>query len=478
MTIPGARAEVYPANGVESLDRNSPNQNYGLHKGVLSPMETLAQSVSAIAPSTSPALTIPLVFAIAGNATWLVYLLTTAAALLVGFCISRFARMSASPGSLYSYTSDTLPPWLGAVAAWALLLAYIATGASVAGATLYYGNVLLNQFFSWTMPGLPTLILVFVPVCAIAYRDVKLSAEMMLWIEVVSVSLISIVLVLLLIHHGFHLDNNQTRLKDVNLGGLGPALVLAMFSFVGFESATTLGAEARDPLKTIPRAVLQSAIVVGVFFMVSAYSEVLGFQGEVRNLADPAISPMHVLARKVGISPLGTAIDFGAFIAGFACVLACTTASARVMLRMANSGLLPDLLARTHKRFGTPSAGVILTCLVMFGTTAPLILRGVSGTDLYSWLGSISVFGFLTAYALVAVALPFARKALGQHSDIVTILSCLTVLVMIAGVFGTVYPVPDPPVRWFPYIYLGYLAIGMIWFLVRRKTILARRAAV
>jgi amino acid transporter len=148
------------------------------------------------------------------------------------------------------------------------------------------------------------------------------------------------------------------------------------------------------------------------------------------------------------------------------------------MLRMANSGLLPDLLARTHKRFGTPSAGVILTCLVMFGTTAPLILRGVSGTDLYSWLGSISVFGFLTAYALVAVALPFARKALGQHSDIVTILSCLTVLVMIAGVFGTVYPVPDPPVRWFPYIYLGYLAIGMIWFLVRRKTILARRAAV
>ena len=470
MTIPGATAEVYSEDGVDNLDRG-----YGLHRGVLSPMETLAQSISAIAPSTSPALTIPLVFALAGNGTWFVYLLTTAAVLLVGFCISRFARMSASPGSLYSYTADTLPPWLGAIAAWALLLAYVATGASVAGATLYYGNVLLNQFFSWTMPGLPTLILVFVPVCAIAYRDVKLSAEMMLWIEVISVSLIAIVLALLLFHYGLRLDREQVQLKDVNLKGLGPALVLAMFSFVGFESATTLGAEAHNPLKTIPRAVLQSAVVVGVFFMISAYSEVLGFHGEIRNLSDPAISPMHVLARKAGISPLGTAIDFGAFVAGFACVLACTTASARVMLRMAHGGLLPDILGQTHKRFGTPGAGVILSGLIMFAATAPLILNGVIGTDMYSWLGSISVFGFLTAYALVAVALPFARRALGQHSHIVAILSCLTVLVMIAGVFGTVYPVPDPPVRWFPYIYLVYIAFGMVWFLARRKTILARR---
>jgi len=470
VTIPGADAEVYSSEGIDNLDKG-----YGLHKGVLGPMETLAQSISAIAPSTSPALTIPLVFALAGNGTWLVYLLTTMAVLLVGFCISCFARMTASPGSLYSYTADTLPPWLGAIAAWAMLLAYLATGASVAGAFFYYGNVILSQFVSWTMPGLLTLIIVFGATCAVAYRDVKLSAEMMLWIEVISVSLIAIVLALLLFHYGLRLDMEQVQLKDVNLKGLGPALVLAMFSFVGFESATTLGAEAHNPLKTIPRAVLQSAVVVGVFFMISAYSEVLGFHGETRNLSDPAISPMHVLARKAGISPLGTAIDFGAFVAGFACVLACTTASARVMLRMAHSGLLPDSLGRTHKRFGTPTAGVILSALVMFAATAPLILRGVSGTDLYSWLGSISVFGFLTAYALVAVALPFARKAIGQHSLIVVILSVLTVLVMIAGVFGTVYPVPDAPVRWFPYIYLVYLAFGMAWFLVRRKTILARR---
>ncbi|MGA8731009.1 MAG: hypothetical protein WB608_19795, partial [Terracidiphilus sp.] len=54
-------------------------ENYGLHAGVLGPIETLAQSISAVAPSTSPSLTIPLVFALAGNATWFVYLMATGA---------------------------------------------------------------------------------------------------------------------------------------------------------------------------------------------------------------------------------------------------------------------------------------------------------------------------------------------------------------------------------------------------------------
>jgi amino acid transporter len=121
-------------------------EDHGLRAGALGPIETLAQSVSAIAPSTSPSLTIPLVFALAGNATWFVYLIATGAILLIGFCVSRFARLSASPGSLYTYTASTLPSLFGVTAAWALLLAYLATGASVAGGTLYYANVLSH----WT----------------------------------------------------------------------------------------------------------------------------------------------------------------------------------------------------------------------------------------------------------------------------------------------------------------------------------------
>src|SRR5258708_12635635 len=84
---------------------------YGLRREVLSPMETLAQSVSTIAPTTTPAATIPLVCALAGNGTWLAYVLATAAILLVPFCISRFARYSSSLGSLYTSPPFILPPW-------------------------------------------------------------------------------------------------------------------------------------------------------------------------------------------------------------------------------------------------------------------------------------------------------------------------------------------------------------------------------
>jgi hypothetical protein len=79
--------------------------SYGLRRGVLSPMGTLAQSVSTIAPTTTPVATIPLVCALAGNGTWLAYLLATSAIFLVALCVGKFARCCASPGSLYTYAS-------------------------------------------------------------------------------------------------------------------------------------------------------------------------------------------------------------------------------------------------------------------------------------------------------------------------------------------------------------------------------------
>ena len=443
-------------------------ENYGLRAGALGPVETLAQSVSAMAPSTSPCLTIPLVFALAGNATWFVYLLATAATLLVGFCVSRFARLSASPGSLYAYTANTLPPFFGVTAAWALLLAYLATGASVAGGALYYAALFAQRFFHSPPPALPCLVIVCAVAGFIAYRDIRLSAELMLWIEIVSVSLIAVVLVILPIRFGLHLDLDQFRLKGVTISALGPALVLSMFSFVGFEAATTLGGEAREPLRTIPRAVLQCAVLAGVFFMLCSYSEVMGFRGQPSQLSG-STSPLHLLATKAGISPLGVAIDFGAAISMFACVLACITAAARVLMRMAHGALLPSALERTNQRHKTPGTAVAVSAALMFAATAVLAWCGVSGSEMYDLLGSLAVFGFLTVYALVALALPFARRALGQHSHTLAAVSVFTVIVMILIAVFDFRSSSDPVHARIPYIYLAYIAAGISWYALRRK---------
>jgi amino acid transporter len=447
---------------------NNGAESYGLQKGVLGPIETLAQSVSAMAPSTSASLTIPLVFARAGNATWFVYLLATGSMLLVGFCVSRFARLSASPGSLYTYTANTLPPAFGVAAAWGLLLAYLATGASVAGGALYYATVLSLQFFHWAPPAVSTLALVCAVAGLIAYRDVKLSAEVMLWMEAVSVGLIVIVLVLLPVHIGLQLDTSQFQLKGISFNSLGPAVVLSIFSFVGFEGATTLGGEVRDPLRTIPRAVLQCALLAGGFFMLCAYSEVLGFRGQSAALSS-STSPLHLLAAKAHVSPLGVAIDCGAFISMFACVLACATAAARVLLRMAHDGLLPSALQRTSARHGTPGAAVALSTALMFAATVAMTLHGDTGSTMYDLLGSLSVFGFLTAYALVALALPFARRALGQHSHVLAAVSVLTVAVILMIAIFDLNSAEDFVHARIPYLYLGYITAGLAWYALRRR---------
>ncbi len=443
-------------------------ERYGLRAGVLGPVETLAQSVSAMAPSTSASLTIPLVFALAGNATWFVYLLATGVMFLVGFCVSRFAKLSASPGSLYSYTADTLPPVFGVAAAWGLLLAYLATGASVAGGALYYATVLCQQFLHGAPPAIPTLAAVCLAAGFIAWRDVKLSAEVMLWIEAISVSLIVIVLILLPVHLGLHIDTSQFRLQGISFRGLGPALVLSIFSFAGFESATTLGGETREPLKTIPRAVLQCALLAGVFFMLCAYSEVVGFRGESTALSD-STSPLHLLSAKAGVSPLGVAIDCGAFISMFACVLACSTAAARVLLRMAHDGLLPAALERTSPRHGTPGIAIVLSTALIFAATAGFALGRATGSTMYDLFGSLSVFGFLTAYALVAIALPFARRALGRHSAMLAAVSILTVVFIVLIAIFDLNSAADAVHARIPYLYLVYIALGLGWYGVRRK---------
>jgi len=436
-------------------------------------METLAQSVSTIAPTTTPAATIPLVCALAGNGTWFAYLLATTAILLVALCVGKFARYSASPGSLYSYAAMTLPPSLGAIAAWSLLLAYISTGASVIGGFYHYGVLLFRDATGHSSSAALLAVLVTAISIWIAWRDVKISARLMLWIEAVSVSAILTVVVLVLIRIGRHLDWQQLELHGMTGSGLRLGLVLALFSFVGFESATTLGSEARDPLKTIPRAVIQSALLAGAIFTVCAYAEVLGLRSVGQDLGTSA-APMRVLAQVGGIPIFGILIDIGALISMFAGTLACLTAAARVLLLMSHHGLTHGSLRKTHRRNETPGLAIVVTGTAAVLPVAILALRGASGLDVYGWMGSLATYGFIVTYALVCLALPRYLKEHDAYSPGARIIPGLACAAMLLALIGNLYPVPEGPYGKLPYIYLAYLAAGMFWFLVRART---RKAA-
>jgi amino acid transporter len=447
---------------------NSPAPDYGLRREILSPLETLAQSVSTMAPTTTPAATIPLVCALAGNGTWLAYALATAAVLLVGLCISRYARHSASPGSLYTYASMTLPPWLSATVAWSLLLAYVATGSSVIGGFYHYANLLLRDATGHVYSAVALATLVTAISIWIAYRDIKVSAELMLWIEAASVTVIVILVGILLVRHGWHWDPEQLHLHGMTGSGLRLGLVLALFSFVGFESATTLGSEARNPLQTIPRAVIQSALLAGVFFTVCSYAEVLGFHTVGQDLG-ASQAPMYVLAQVGGVPVLGLLIDIGALVSMFAGTLACITAAARVLLLMAHDGLAHNFLSATHSRNRTPSRAVVITGVAALLPVAVLAARGASGLDVYGWLGSLATYGFIVAYALVCFALPRYLRDHGVFRPGAQIVPWLAGAAMLLALVGNLYPVPEGPYGKLPYVYLAYLTAGLLWFFFRGR---------
>jgi amino acid transporter len=441
---------------------------YGLRHNILTPWETLAQSVAAIAPVTSPVLTIPLVFALAGNGTWAAYVLGTVQITLIALLIGALGRRSASPGSLYSYATDSLPPMFAAIAAWALVLGYLATGSSIVGGFVQYSNILLKSFAGHTItPDLLALLSV-AAAATMAYRDVELSARAMLWLQGASAACVVAVLAMVLWKNGLHFDWPQLRLQGSSISGIRLGLVLAIFSFVGFESATALGHEAQEPLRTIPRAVLQCAVGAGAFFVLAAYAEVLGFRNAGMAL-DKTDAPMHVLASQVAAPVLGLIIDAGAMISMFACVLACITASARIFLLMAHNRLVPLRLSRTHQRNETPHVAVLISAAAIGLPTVVLLTVGYSGTDIYGWLGSFAVYGFITIYGLTCIALPLMLKRQGALSLTLLVIAILGGISMLMALAGTLYPVPDPPYSWLPYLYFVYLLITTAFFFYTRQ---------
>ncbi|MBD1840003.1 APC family permease [Coleofasciculus sp. FACHB-64] len=454
-------------------ERRLNQSDRGLKPNCLPFGEVLAQSFAVIAPTTIPASNIGLIVVLSGNGTWLSFLIGMIGLVLVSININQFASRSASPGSLYSYIVKGLGPTAGVICGWSLVLAYLFTGMSVLCGFANFSSILIGHL--GIHPSTITLLALGAGVAwYAAYKDIQLSAMAMLWMEGASLLLIAVLGIIIWAHKGFALDMSQLTLQGVTPGSVAMGLVMVMFSFSGFESATSLGDEAKNPLKTIPRAVLGSTTLAGLFFISMTYIEVLGFSGTGVSITTTE-EPLGFLAQQAGVGFLGTLVAFSALFSFFACVLGSINPAARVFFTMARHGLFPSSLGLSHSSNRTPHIAVTLCSLIVFLVPASMSLFHVKLFDSMGYLGAICSYGFLTVYTLISIAAPVYLhkiRKLRLHHVVFSVLAVGFMMIPVLGSVGipgsSLFPIPAAPYDAFPYLFLMYLMVTCGWFVIQR----------
>lgn len=440
------------------------NEPAQLRSGSLSFIEVLATSVALIGPSMTPVLIAPFMFSNAGEGTWLAYVFGGVMLTFVALNINQFARRSTGAGSMYEYAAQNLGPRAGALAGWILLWSYVFVAAAVLGAMALFVELLLGSV--GIHPSLwlhVATVAVVATVCwQAAYRGVQVSAIVMLVLEAISVSIILGLIFTVLHKGGWTIDPSQLHVSG-GVPNWGLAIATAVFSLVGFESATAFGAEASRPLIAIPRAVIWSVVLASLFFILTTYAEILGFAHAGKSLA-AADSPLGDLALLFHVGYLQIPITIGAFCSAFSVCLACVTASGRILYAMAGARLFPPRFARVEPRHGTPHVAVSAIVIVTLAIALVALFLGVHPIDVFNDCGTLSSFGFIVIYALISIAALLYVRRIGELRAIDAAVAVVAVLLLIVPAITLIYPIPGPPQRWYAYYFVAYLIVGWIWF--------------
>ncbi len=199
---------------------------------------------------------------------------------------------------------------------------------------------------------------------------------------------------------------------------------IAILILVGFESCTALAAETKDPHKNIPRAVIPSLVVQGLFAYFFEYfaagfavSEKLAGTDStgaaVTGMAAAAASsaPIGDMAIMVGNTILG-GIGFGLMvsiavtvvIAIFGTTLSCLNTAVRISYAMAQDDEMPELLGGLHGRFATPHRALWVLVAVSCGIAAIGVqsVVGLTGITLASNFGTFVLYGLTCVWTILA----------------------------------------------------------------------------
>jgi basic amino acid/polyamine antiporter, APA family len=262
----------------------------------------------------------------------------------------------------------------------------------------------------------------------IAFRGVTGSTATAFWINVIQLVTLVIFSGLAIWyrianpHHvtAWSFTGGWDVIRPHSLNGVLIQSTLAILILVGFESCTALSSETKDPKTTIPKAIILSLIIQGLFAYLIQYfaaglmiSDKLAGAGGVTGMAAAAASgaPIGDLTKLLGDSLL-PGIGFGLMISMAVTVaiaivgttLSCMNTAMRVTCGMAEDRELPGMMGFMHGKFSTPHVA-LATLVVVTSAIAAVGVRsvvGLTGITLASNFGTFILYGLTCVWTIIA----------------------------------------------------------------------------
>ena len=154
----------------------------------------------------------------------------------------------------------------------------------------------------------------------IAYKDIRVSSILTLVLEGASVACITALAFVILFKHGFKVDTKQLSLAASTCGAWAWPSSPASSRSSASRAPRPSAARRRTHSATVPRAVIASLLITGLFMVFMAYVEVGGTSNYGSRLD---LGPLNYLAEAYGVSWFKIPISIGAMVSFFSLSLSC-----------------------------------------------------------------------------------------------------------------------------------------------------------
>ena len=390
--------------------------------------------ISAAAPLTAVAGGVPISMLL-GNGAGIAGAFLLATVILLAFAVGyvAMARHISSAGGFYAFAARGLGGKVGGATALIAILSYNAMqigilgllGAASAGT---FASIGLNlPWWVWSFIG--------IAFCAVlGYRQVDLSAKILMVLVLLEYIIVLIVDVAIFVQGGDSgLSMAPFSVSQIMSGSPAIGILFCFATFIGFEATTIYSEEARDPHKTVPKATYISLVLIGVFYMVTAWLMANGAGVDklvptLQGLADPTTFLFELAGRYVG-GPVPAIMGFLFVSSLFAGVLAFHNGVARYKYVAGREGILPASVGVTHDAFQSPHVGSIIQTVLAIIVVGFFAVMGMDPVlQLFTWLTQLGTLGILglmaiTSFAVVAF---FGKNAMGETVLATKILPMIT----------------------------------------------------